>query len=349
MLKLQWMGKAALGSLLLVAAAVADEATQGNPPVQTLKAKRIVVTKQDGAAQPQVIELQGDDDGKVIVMGQPAIKLSEYWLGVHCGPLPALLRAHLDVPADQGVLAVAVMPDSPAAKAGLKEFDVLLKVNDQTIGDVGDLVKAIDEAAGKEVTLAIVRQGKPETVKVTPEKRPDSPPPMPGGQLGALQSIPEGLQKALKPGTLRGPLRLRFIHPGVVLPPGSMAHAALPGNMSISITKEGDQPAKIVVKRGDESWETTEKDLDKLPEDVRPHVRRMLEGVVTGPDAATGHMDFVPDVAPTTPGDDQELEKRLQEHIDQQLKQMNARMKELQKMVEKLHEDQPGPEQEEQP
>ena len=46
--------------------------------------------------------------------------------------------------------------------------------------------------------------------------------------------------------------------------------------MSIVISKEGDQPAKIVVKRGDEKWEVTEKELDKLPADVRPHVEHMF-------------------------------------------------------------------------
>ena len=40
----------------------------------------------------------------------------------------------------------------------------------------------------------------------------------------------------------------------------------MPANMSLADYQEGDgQPAKIVVKRGDEKWETTEKELEKLP------------------------------------------------------------------------------------
>ena len=32
--------------------------------------------------------------------------------------------------------------------------------------------------------------------------------------------------------------------------------------MSVVVTKEGDQPAKITVKRNNDTWEVTEKDLD---------------------------------------------------------------------------------------
>ena len=46
--------------------------------------------------------------------------------------------------------------------------------------------------------------------------------------------------------------------------------------MSITITKTGDKPAEITVKEGDEKWEVSEKDLDKLPEKVRPYVDGML-------------------------------------------------------------------------
>ena len=50
----------------------------------------------------------------------------------------------------------------------------------------------------------------------------------------------------------------------------------LPKDMSVTITKEGEQPAKIVVKQGDKTWETTEDKLDDLPDEVRGHVQSFL-------------------------------------------------------------------------
>ena len=46
--------------------------------------------------------------------------------------------------------------------------------------------------------------------------------------------------------------------------------------MTIIVHKQGEEPTKITVKRGEDSWEVTERELDTLPEDVRPHVERML-------------------------------------------------------------------------
>ena len=78
------------------------------------------------------------------------------------------------------------------------------------------------------------------------------------------------------------PLQLRFIRPGAIVPGDVLVTVPLPPNMSIVVSKEGDQPARIVVKRGHEKWELTEKELDKLPADVRPHVQRMLGRGLTG-------------------------------------------------------------------
>ena len=46
--------------------------------------------------------------------------------------------------------------------------------------------------------------------------------------------------------------------------------------MSITISKTGKKPAQIAVKQGDEKWEGTEEQLDKMPAKFRPHVDRML-------------------------------------------------------------------------
>ena len=50
----------------------------------------------------------------------------------------------------------------------------------------------------------------------------------------------------------------------------------LPDNTSVVITREGDKPAKIVVKQGEQKWEITEDEINKLPESLRPAVEQML-------------------------------------------------------------------------
>jgi len=58
----------------------------------------------------------------------------------------------------------------------------------------------------------------------------------------------------------------------------SATSGKLPENISIQINKSGEEPAKIKVTRDGKSWEVTEKELGKLPEDIRPHIKRMLSG-----------------------------------------------------------------------
>jgi serine protease Do len=67
----------------------------------------------------------------------------------------------------EGVLVATVNPDSPGARAGLKAGDVVTSVNGKAVESPDALVRAIREPAdGAEVTLGIVRDKKPQTLKV---------------------------------------------------------------------------------------------------------------------------------------------------------------------------------------
>ena len=146
----------------------------------------------------------------------------------------------------------------------------------------------------------------------------------------------------------RPPMRFRFIHPGAIVSNDVLVPAPLPPNMSIGISKEGDQPAKIAVKRGDEKWEVTEKELDKLPADVRPHVERMLG---RGPLAMIGgrhSFDFVPEaLAPgdqfqspvPSPGAQPSRGPGLLERMEKRFDEMNHRMDKLFKALDDLGEE----------
>lgn len=73
----------------------------------------------------------------------------------------------LNVQADRGVLIAKVMPNSPAAKAGLRSGDVIEKVNGQAIVQ-SSTVQALVEGTqvGNTIQMSVNRQGKALTVPV---------------------------------------------------------------------------------------------------------------------------------------------------------------------------------------
>jgi membrane-associated protease RseP (regulator of RpoE activity) len=282
----------------------------------------------------------------------PNTKPSEYWIGVgveNAATMPAL-RAQLNLPNDQGLLVASVVPESPAAKAGLRENDVLVKANDKPLSTAHDLLKAVDAAKDKKLALEIIRGGKRSTVEVQPAKRPANVMPgmpmMPGGEVAS-----ETLRKLVE--QLHGQAgqanwQFHVMQPGAILPPGAaVALPALPEDMTVVITKQGAAPGKIVVDKGKQHWELSENELDKLPADVRPHVEQMLHplgrlqsyaimrrreahGPIVKEQAGGAPLEVVP--PPPAPRGDS-VEKRMNE--------MNQRLEEMQKAIDQLRARKP--------
>jgi serine protease Do len=62
----------------------------------------------------------------------------------------------------------AVVPNSPAAKAGLKENDIVTKINDTTLDQQNNLASVVSRLkVGEKVTLIIVRGGEEQTIDTT--------------------------------------------------------------------------------------------------------------------------------------------------------------------------------------
>lgn len=116
-------------------------------------------------------------------------KVNRPWLGISGTAITSDLAQRLGLSIDKGVYVVTVVPDSPAAKAGLKGSgtdlsskpalggDIITAVDDRSVGSVDDLVSYFNtKKVGDQVALTIFRNG--GTMKVTvilgawPEKLP---------------------------------------------------------------------------------------------------------------------------------------------------------------------------------
>jgi len=74
-----------------------------------------------------------------------------------------------------GVLVMRVLPDSPAAAAGLKPGDLIQKIKDKPIATAEDVQDQVAlSQVGTALPLSILREGKPQTIAVIPGEFPTS-------------------------------------------------------------------------------------------------------------------------------------------------------------------------------
>ncbi len=105
----------------------------------------------------------GDDDVKVLLDDE-----GSSWLGVELREVNGDTAKELKLPAERGVVLSSIVPDSPAAKAGLKENDVVTEINGQRVEGAAQFRRVIREIpAGRAAQLTVWRDGHNQTVAVT--------------------------------------------------------------------------------------------------------------------------------------------------------------------------------------
>lgn len=89
------------------------------------------------------------------------------WLGVDIGEVTAERAKDLKLPAMRGVVVEQVEADSPAAKAGLKQNDVILRYDGQTVEGTVQFRRLVRETPpGRSVNLEVSRNGATQTLSV---------------------------------------------------------------------------------------------------------------------------------------------------------------------------------------
>jgi serine protease Do len=99
-------------------------------------------------------------------------KVPVTFLGVDTSEVPSVLCDQLGLPKGFGLVVDYVVPDGPAASAGVQQNDVLKMLNDQILTDPGQLSKLIRSySEGTNVTLTVLRKGQEQKITVKLAKK----------------------------------------------------------------------------------------------------------------------------------------------------------------------------------
>jgi S1-C subfamily serine protease len=93
------------------------------------------------------------------------------WVGIAGGTRPLPPAAATRIGRQRGLEVVEVIPDSPAALAGLRPEDLIVAVGEEPVLGVDDLQRLLTEdRIGRSVELAVVRNGSDRRVALTPRE-----------------------------------------------------------------------------------------------------------------------------------------------------------------------------------
>ena len=113
-----------------------------------------------------------------IIMEQliSAGRVTRGYLGASLHPLTPALGTSFHVPVGKGALVMDLAKDSPAARAGIQEGDVIIEFNGRTVENNHELRLQIAQTApGTKVNLRLQRKSRQKLVKVTLGEMPEQP------------------------------------------------------------------------------------------------------------------------------------------------------------------------------
>jgi len=138
------------------------ELTHQAKELQAQVARDVQEIRTQGLVDGEELSLSDDDDIHVLLGSNGG------WLGIGVGEVNADKVKELKLPGERGVLVGKVVADSPAAKAGLKENDVVTEINGQRVEGTEQFRRMIREIPpGRSAQLTVWRDGRAQTVGVT--------------------------------------------------------------------------------------------------------------------------------------------------------------------------------------
>ena len=126
------------------------------------------------------VEKKIELDNAQLLIGELTSRVKEsggeapkFVIGVSVSEAPPVVLTQIGKPDAAAVVVDAVVEESPAEKAGVKKFDLILKAAGEPVKSAGDLTKVVKSSDGKEIELMLVRTG--QEVKVTVTPKPNEP------------------------------------------------------------------------------------------------------------------------------------------------------------------------------
>jgi len=156
-----------------------ETSAEQNAALHKLHKQVLEQVNQEGNPKVQVFNDDSDDDDLQVFVS------SGGWLGVGVSEVTAAKAKELKLPDERGAVLGRIVPESPAAKAGLKQNDVVTEINGQRVEGSEQFRRMIHEIpAGRTANLTVWRDGRSQNIKVTVGK-PES------GNWKTLSKVPK--------------------------------------------------------------------------------------------------------------------------------------------------------------
>jgi hypothetical protein len=294
-----------------------------------------------------------------IKVDTPPVEAGGPWLGVQFGPVSRPLASHLGLEKGVGEMVLNVVEGSPADKAGLQQYDVIVSIDGkEASADIMEFLAVVQGfVAGEPHKLSLIRAGRPVEATVTIGARPQEMDSAkykyqmeleelarndvlqrggilrkgPGGWafegLGNLKNMPKLWQDLPDEEGLRNLLDMYANQPGSEC---QVIVIRKDKDKSLEIRRDGDQitVTRTTTDEGDGEKKTTtktyanEEELKKQDAEAYQMIKEYAHGEAGA--LKKGNRVFI------TPGGD---------HLKYVPKDVSKDLKELQKNVEKMHKE----------
>ncbi|MBL0713510.1 MAG: DegQ family serine endoprotease [Desulfosarcina sp.] len=110
-------------------------------------------------------------------------EVSRGWLGVGIQNLTPELAEYYGIDRKEGVLVTQVYEGDPAYEAGIREGDIIIGIDGQTVKTSRELSRTVAEAGvGNKMRVTLIKDGREKTVRVKLARRPDREPTLARGE-----------------------------------------------------------------------------------------------------------------------------------------------------------------------